>query len=599
LDTEGKVHTIKRTRSSSEAVGLNEIQHLLVDQRIALRNPLRQLSQTLIIRDEFIARLSLDLTEAARFQFLREALGSIDADEEGQRAQSLHQLSKKKLDVATDLVATARTRLTDSMRRIDELRKALADDQSLETAGAALRQITNITAPIEALAGIARPAIAAWRVRLERLERLRALLESAESDRQRFSTIALARDEHQRTAAEREAQIASLQAEVGPPPAILKDTLMQVPTPQLGSMLMELADLGERIGLRAKKCPLCGAVHTPQSYAAGVERTKRRAHRANRDASSRFAERKIAEASVTKARQDVRQAAAEMSVLEQEAALIAVRTRDRAALAAELVVSIDTSPAEVGRMTENERRRIADAERHLSIVETVSFNQLLSVGIEERSSAEREVTQTERRLARARTVEARAKSIHDAARRASGETLDRRLERIGPLLGELYRRLRPHPVWRDIDYKVRGDVRRLLKLEVGDSLNPQFLFSSGQRRATGIAFLLSVFLSTSWRRLNTLILDDPVQHIDDFRAIHLAEVLAQLSATGLQIVCAVEDAALADLLCRRIASQDASRGRRLTLGVNEEGQLSVLANQSVASLPASVLSALGNAASTA
>lgn len=107
------------------------------------------------------------------------------------------------------------------------------------------------------------------------------------------------------------------------------------------------------------------------------------------------------------------------------------------------------------------------------------------------------------------------------------------------LLGDLYRRLRPHTSWRDIDYRIRGDVKRFLSLEVGDGLNPQFIFSSGQRRATGLAFLLSVYLATSWSHFRTLILDDPVQHIDDFRAVHLAEILASLHKAGRQIICAV------------------------------------------------------------
>jgi hypothetical protein len=42
--------------------------------------------------------------------------------------------------------------------------------------------------------------------------------------------------------------------------------------------------------------------------------------------------------------------------------------------------------------------------------------------------------------------------------------------------------------------KSESPVRRFLKLEVGSELNPQFIFSSGQRRATGLAFVLSVNL---------------------------------------------------------------------------------------------------------
>jgi chromosome segregation protein len=88
---------------------------------------------------------------------------------------------------------------------------------------------------------------------------------------------------------------------------------------------------------------------------------------------------------------------------------------------------------------------------------------------------------------------------------------------------------------------------------VGDGLNPQFMFSSGQRRATGLAFLLSVNLSLAWSKFRTILLDDPVQHIDDCRTDHLAEVCAHLIAQGRQVICAVEDEALADLFCKEMA----------------------------------------------
>jgi hypothetical protein len=138
---------------------------------------------------------------------------------------------------------------------------------------------------------------------------------------------------------------------------------------------------------------------------------------------------------------------------------------------------------------------------------------------------------------------------------------------------ELYRRLRPHPIWQDIEYSVRGDVRRFLRLQVGDRLNPQFIFSSGQRRATGLAFLLAINMSLAWSRWRTVLLDDPVQHVDDFRSVHLVEVLAQLCASGRQIICAVEDAALGNLLYRRLPISGQSNAKRVTLGTDTEGAL--------------------------
>ena len=152
-------------------------------------------------------------------------------------------------------------------------------------------------------------------------------------------------------------------------------------------------------------------------------------------------------------------------------------------------------------------------------------------------------------------------------------------------MSELYRRLRPHPVWSDIEYSIRGDVRRFMKLQVGNDLNPQFLFSSGQRRATGLAFLLSVNLSLAWSRWRTILLDDPVQHVDDFRAIQLAELLAQLVSGGRQIVCAVEDAALADLLARRLPVDRPGAAKRITLGPDIDGALTKQDERSLVPLP--------------
>lgn len=101
---------------------------------------------------------------------------------------------------------------------------------------------------------------------------------------------------------------------------------------------------------------------------------------------------------------------------------------------------------------------------------------------------------------------------------------------------------------------------------VGDALNPRFVFSSGQRRAAGLAFLLSVYLARPWSRMRTLVLDDPVQHIDDSRALHFAKVLTAMRRTGRQVVCTIEDESLADLLCRRLRALDSEGGVKITMG---------------------------------
>jgi chromosome segregation protein len=244
----------------------------------------------------------------------------------------------------------------------------------------------------------------------------------------------------------------------------------------------------------------------------------------------------------------------------------------------------DVTFAQIASEEAELRTAIGTAQRDLRIVETLRFSGDLERAQRAESEAKDRLTRTQERFGRARRAEAAARALFDAARRAAGETLDQRLDRVLPLMSELYRRLRPHPIWREIEYSIRGDVKRFLKLQVGEDLNPQFLFSSGQRRATGLAFLLSVNLSLAWSRWRSILLDDPVQHVDDFRTVHLAEVTAQLVSEGRQIICAVEDAALADLLCRRLPIDRVGEAKRITLGLDAEGALAKLSERAISPL---------------
>src|SRR5262249_33454310 len=110
-----------------------------------------------------------------------------------------------------------------------------------------------------------------------------------------------------------------------------------------------------------------------------------------------------------------------------------------------------------------------------------------------------------------RVVEA-ARQIEAAAKTVANQILTEQFDTVMPLLKELYKRLRPHADWTEIESDFGGKVRGSLNFIVGEGHNPQFLFSSGQRRAAGLAFLLAVHLSRRWCQLQSLLLDHPVQH---------------------------------------------------------------------------------------
>jgi wobble nucleotide-excising tRNase len=182
-------------------------------------------------------------------------------------------------------------------------------------------------------------------------------------------------------------------------------------------------------------------------------------------------------------------------------------------------------------------------------------------------------------------------SVSVEIRRVGREILEERLASLNPLLSELYVRLRPHVDFAEIKYRMRGDVRRLLRLEVGDGINPRFAFSSGQRRALGLAFLFAVYLSRRWCKLKTLVLDDPMQHVDDYRALHLVEVLSSIRQSGHQVICTVQDPAFADLLCRRLRSSDTSTGVRVELAYRPGLGVELKDLAKVSPLPSRVLTA--------
>jgi chromosome segregation protein len=104
-----------------------------------------------------------------------------------------------------------------------------------------------------------------------------------------------------------------------------------------------------------------------------------------------------------------------------------------------------------------------------------------------------------------------------------------------------------------------------------------------------LAFLLSIHLSRRWCGWRTLLLDDPVQHIDDYRALNLVEVLSAIRRTGRQVIVAVESQALADVLCHKLRSTQIEPGRRFDLTMSATGSSSIAQAQDIVPMPREIL----------
>jgi chromosome segregation protein len=575
-DHAAKIHAVKRTPRDGRSLDIAEVSELLVDRDRAPKSAVEQLCSATIIRDELIAQLSLDLTETDRFALLRDAIGAPDADAWIGRAQRLHSNAASRVKAVQDEVTAANAAVLAARRQIDQARSAIPTTSTINEAAARLREVLRTTAPTESLGDVAR-------ARLAELARRTTLLDELSGEALRITETrdGLPKLSEEVKAAKEAYEVA--RADFEEKQRAIGDAPVSSALSEQARQLEQLVTIGRLLGLRDGGCPLCASEIDHAHFEEGMNAAIAVAKKLDADAVEQAQRERARDSALqTLTRAEDRLKAAETRCAEAQAAITAFEDRctdaglqsDPRLLTAEQV-ELSTIRASI----------TAD----LRTLETVSLNRLLIRATEDEGAARERVARAEARLGRARIAETRAKAIFDATRRAAAETLDQRLDRVLPLMSELYRRLRPHPIWTDIEYSVRGDVRRFLRLQVGDEVNPQFVFSSGQRRATGLAFLLSINLSIAWSRWRSILLDDPVQHVDDFHTVQLAEVLSHICAGGRQIVCAVEDSALADLMCRRLPTKEQSAGKRITLGTDQDGALAITSEKMI---PGLVLRAL-------
>lgn len=565
-DGEARVSIRRSQVSEPDPSNVKELESALCDRKAAPAKALEQLCDNTIIRDEHITQFSLDLKETERYTRLRSALGASDAETWIARGTDLLTLARKRKTAAEQEVTSALNDVSATARRLDQLRASLVAEAALADAVQRLQIFTGSMAPADELSGPTREQIAAVTSEIESLRALSDRWKAFDTARVQLESVA-SRLESSRI--EQQSAVANLKA--------LSLTVDPGAVSGDARALSELVSLGRQIGLRDGKCPLCMKGQSHEEFEHGMRAAEEAARRIN-DLAVRVAEqerlRRDADAKLTKTTEVSRSFELEHQRL---SAIIDSFNAERSAQGLDASVT----PEHINQRTSELQQKLATAQRDLRLLDTLRLSADLDRALHADSEAKNRLSRAQDRLGRALKIEGSAQALRDAAVRAASETLDVRLERVLPLMSELYRRLRPHPMWGDIEYSIRGDVRRFLKLQVGEELNPQFIFSSGQRRATGLAFLLSVNLSVAWSKWRSILLDDPVQHIDDFRTIHLAELCAQLVRDGRQIICAVEDPALADLLCRRLPVCRLGEAKRITLGQSTDGAITVVADRPI------------------
>ncbi|TLP67061.1 hypothetical protein FEE96_06845 [Parasedimentitalea maritima] len=569
------------TRSSLQpevAENIELVAKELFDEKAAPAAALQQVCSSTIIRDEHIAALSLDLKETERYSILSSAIGAIGADEWIAKAKEIHEATKREVKAAAERSERAKTDAAVAQNELDSTRSRAQSDRRVQVA---LRDA-------EEVMGLRLPVDEAFELVGSELERVHSQISRVRLVLDRYDELVDARQakvEAEAAVAGFDVDIEEVRGELQPKEATLASIDLSASSDTLASRLSQLAMLGEEIGCEDNTCPLCKSNIDLSRYRSGIAALRESAEAINAEISRE-----------TKLRGEVTELKLKLKNLHESKDRLEQRLTShvRRITQATKIVEDNGFSAETNRssLTAELEELTGRSERLRNVLPDLNLTGL-SASLDRASNAYAEKLardrEAERVLSRARQKEADAKELYDSVRKAANDALNQRLDRILPLITELYARLRPHPNFQEINYKIRGELRRHLSFSVGDDINPQFVYSSGQRRATGLAFLIAVNLSMAWSRWSSIMLDDPVQHIDDFRSVHLSELLGQLVSEGRQVICAVEDPALADLICRKMPVLGPGAAKRLQLGIGENGRVRVVEQKDLAPMRLSVL----------
>jgi chromosome segregation protein len=259
-----KAHSIRRTPRDSPQLEVSQTTNQLIDLNRAPKGAIAQLCAATIIRDEHIARLSLDLKEGERFTLLRDAIGATDAEEWISRAQRLASAAAARVKSAQSEVDEANTALQNISRQIDQARSALPTAAIILDATTRLQTIAHTKELGETLAATARERVGSINMRIELLGDLRRRGQEIEQIRANLSQLRIAAG-LAGDALKRAEEDFSSKARV------LADAPISSELSRRARRLEQLVVSGRELGRHDGACPLCASKVDHEHFQQGMD----------------------------------------------------------------------------------------------------------------------------------------------------------------------------------------------------------------------------------------------------------------------------------------------------------------------------------------
>ena len=563
---------------------------LLFNKELKPTDPLAQLIKTNIIRDEEITKISIDLKEKDRFNFVRNTVGMENLTLYETKARKLYDKIKELVDDLVNKYEEQRKHVTELTLESSEIRAGSVNEKKLFEAETIIKKYLNpktvSRADLIRLANEKIIELIKIKNSLNDIFDESAILISqlANLENQEFINEI---EKRKNKAKELEEAVSACKRELDR----IQPTLdsLENDNPRLTS-LSTIYSHGKTLGLTNGLCPLCGSVVSEKDFEKHLKSIENIVNESTATLSELIQQNRKHSEDLKNFETRLTQVNLELESLLNRKIVLDRRLEDLNKKLKTLNLDFNIQDKELFYQNTNEvDSQINELRNGINILQaSQSFERLVSMD-NRLKIVKREADSIYNRINQLKELQTRIKNDYDTIRRNTGEIIDEQLAELSPLLSELYSRLRPHVDWDKIVYSIRGDVSRFLSLRTDDDLNPNFIFSSGQRRAVGLAFLLSVHLSIRWNNLQTLILDDPIQHIDDYRALHLVEILSSIRKDNKQIICTVEDPELADLLCRRLRSRLNDEGKLVNMGFESEIGVSIKSQEVIKPMKRDIL----------
>lgn len=195
----------------------------------------------------------------------------------------------------------------------------------------------------------------------------------------------------------------------------------------------------------------------------------------------------------------------------------------------------------------------------------------------DRSALERGQSELERLMDTLRTREERAsadlsrarelKALADAALIARVEVTERRFRAVQPLVSDIYSRLDPHPAFKAIEFELdtyynRGTTSPVVRDQIaGVTADPLMIFSTSQANIAALSYFLAMGWSAGDAALPFVLLDDPIQSMDDVNVLGFADLCRHLRQDR-QLIISTHERRFAGLLERKLAPRTKGESTR-------------------------------------